>query len=80
MMQSGELAYSFTLEGGRIAMVLPFYNADEARSFTLTMIESCKKEFSGSSLQIGFASRNGRMIDSNQLLHEAEAACNVSEN
>ena len=80
MMQSGELAYSFTLEGGRIAMVLPFYNADEARSFTLTMIESCKKEFSGSSLQIGFASRNGRMVDSNQLLHEAEAACNVSEN
>ncbi len=80
MMQSGELAYSFSLEGGRIAMVLPFYNADEARSFTLTMIESCKKEFSGSSLQIGFASRNGRMIDSNQLLHEAEAACNVSEN
>jgi hypothetical protein len=80
MMQSGELAYSFTLEGSRIAMVLPFYNADEARSFTLTMIESCKKEFSGSSLQIGFASRNGRMVDSNQLLHEAEAACNVSEN
>ena len=79
MMQSGELAYSFTLEGGRIAMVLPFYNADEARSFTLTMIESCKKEFSGSSLQIGFASRNGRMVDSNQLLHEAEAACNVRE-
>ncbi|HBO35079.1 MAG TPA: hypothetical protein DD633_00510 [Sphaerochaeta sp.] len=80
MMQSGELAYSFSLEGGKIAMVLPFYNADEARSFTLGMIESCKKEFSGSSLQIGFASRNGRMIDSNQLLHEAEAACNVQEN
>ena len=79
MMQSGELAYSFSLEGGKIAMVLPFYNADEARSFTLTMIESCKKEFSGSSLQIGFASRNGRMVDSNQLLHEAEAACNVRE-
>lgn len=79
MMQSGELAYSFSLEDGRIAMVLPFYNADEARSFTLTMIESCKKEFSGSSLQIGFASRNGRMVDSNQLLHEAEAACNVRE-
>ena len=79
MMQSGELAYSFSLEGGRIAMVLPFYNADEARSFTLGMIESCKKEFSGSSLHIGFASRNGRMIDSSQLLHEAEAACNVQE-
>ena len=79
MMQSGELAYSFSLEGGKIAMVLPFYNADEARSFTLGMIESCKKEFSGSSLQIGFASRNGRMIDSSQLLHEAEAACNVQE-
>lgn len=79
MMLSGELAYSFSLEGGKIAMVLPFYNADEARSFTLSMIESCKKEFSGSSLQIGFASRNGRMIDSTQLLHEAETACSVQE-
>ena len=79
MMLSGELAYSFSLEGGKIAMVLPFYNADEARSFTLTMIESCKKEFSGSSLQIGFATRNGRMIDGKQLLHEAEAACNIQE-
>lgn len=79
MMLSGELAYSFSLEGGKIAMVLPFYNADESRSFTLGMIESCKKEFSGSSLQIGFASRNGRMIDSRQLLHEAEAACNIQE-
>ncbi len=79
MMLSGELAFSFTLEGGRIAMVLPFYNTEESRSFTLGMIESCKKEFSGSSLQIGFASRNGRMIDSSQLLHEAEAACNVHE-
>ncbi|MDD3056915.1 MAG: hypothetical protein PHO72_01260 [Sphaerochaeta sp.] len=79
MMLSGELAYSFTLEGGKIAMVLPFYNGDEARSFTLSMIESCKREFSGSSLQIGFASRNGRMIESKQLLHEAQAACDVRE-
>ena len=79
MMLSGELAYSFTLEGGRIAMVLPFYNGDEARSFTLTMIESCKREFSGSSLQIGFASRNGRMIEGKQLLHEAQTACESGE-
>ncbi len=79
MMLSGELAYSFTLEGGKIAMVLPFYNGDEARSFTLSMIESCKREFSGSSLQIGFASRNGRMIESKQLLHEAQAACAARE-
>ena len=79
MMLSGELAYSFTLEGGRIAMVLPFYNGDEARSFTLSMIESCKREFSGSSLQIGFASRNGRMIEGKQLLHEAQTACETRE-
>ncbi len=75
MMLSGELAYSFTLEGGKIAMVLPFYNGDEARSFTLSIIESCQKEFSGSSLQLGFASRNGRIIDKEQLLHEAQSAC-----
>ncbi|MGE4454116.1 MAG: hypothetical protein AB7D92_06230 [Sphaerochaeta sp.] len=75
MMLSGELAYSFSLEGGKIAMVLPFYNGDEARSFTLSIIESCQKEFSGSSLHLGFASRNGRIIDKEQLLHEAQSAC-----
>ncbi|MGH0053943.1 MAG: hypothetical protein ACQ5SW_11180, partial [Sphaerochaetaceae bacterium] len=76
MMLSGELAYSFNLEEGKIAMVLPFYNGDEARSFTLSIIESCQKEFSGSSLQLGFASRNGRIVDKDQLLHEAQNACN----
>ncbi|WP_319755875.1 hypothetical protein [uncultured Sphaerochaeta sp.] len=78
MMLSGELAYSFTLEGGKIAMVLPFYNGDEARSFTLSIIESCQKEFSGSSLQLGFASRNGRIVDKEQLLHEAQSACSAN--
>lgn len=79
LMLSGELAYSFSLPNSRIAMILPFYNAEEARSFTLSLIDSCKKEFSGSSLQIGFASRNGRVLDSSLLLHEAEAACVLEE-
>ncbi len=79
IMLSGELAYSFTLENNRIAMVLPFYNAEEARSFTLSLLESCKKEFSGSSLQIGFASRNGRVLDSSLLLHEAVTACMLED-
>ncbi|MDY0288016.1 MAG: hypothetical protein RBR15_04235 [Sphaerochaeta sp.] len=79
IMLSGELAYSFILENNRIAMVLPFYNADEARSFTLSLLESCKKEFSGSSLQIGFASRNGRVLDSSLLLHEAVTACMLED-
>ena len=79
IMLSGELAYSFTLENNRIAMVLPFYNADEARSFTLSLLESCKKEFSGASLQIGFASRNGRVLDSSLLLHEAVTACMLED-
>ena len=60
-------------------MVLPFYNADEARSFTLSLLESCKKEFSGASLQIGFASRNGRVLDSSLLLHEAVTACMLED-
>lgn len=76
---SEELAYSFTLDDGKIAMILPFYNAEEARSFTLTLLESCKKEFSGASLQIGFASRNGRVLDSSLLLHEAVTACSLEE-
>lgn len=79
MMQSAELAYSYLLENGRISMILPFYNDEEARSFTRTLIEGCKKEFAGSSLQIGFASRNGRMIESDQLVHEAEAACTAEQ-
>lgn len=79
IMLSGELAYSFTLENNRIAMVLPFYNAEEARSFTLFLLESCKKEFSGASLQIGFASRNGRVLDSSLLLHEAVTACMLED-
>ncbi|MBI9093277.1 MAG: hypothetical protein JEY71_00180 [Sphaerochaeta sp.] len=79
IMLSGELAYSFTLTNNRLAMVLPFYNADEARSFTLSLLESCKKEFSGASLQIGFASRNGRVLDSSLLLHEAVAACTLED-
>jgi len=79
IMLSGELAYSFTLENNRIAMVLPFYNAEEARSFTLSLLESCKKEFSGASLQIGFASRNGRVLDSSLLLHEAVTACMLED-
>ncbi len=79
IMLSGELAYSFTLENNRIAMVLPFYNAEEARSFTLSLLESCKKEFSGASLQIGFASRNGRVLDSSLLLHEAVTACMLGD-
>ncbi len=79
IMLSGELAYSFTLENNRIAMVLPFYNAEEARSFTLSLLESCKKEFSGASLQIGFASRNGRVLDSSLLIHEAVTACMLED-
>ncbi len=79
IMLSGELAYSFILENNRIAMVLPFYNAEEARSFTLSLLESCKKEFSGASLQIGFASRNGRVLDSSLLLHEAVTACMLED-
>lgn len=79
MMLSSELAFSYTLENNRIAMILPFYNADEARSFTLSLLESCKKEFSGASLQIGFASRNGRVLDSSLLLHEAVTACMLED-
>ncbi len=79
IMLSGELAYSFTLEDNKIAMVLPFYNSDEAKTFTLSIIESCQKEFSGAALQIGFASRASRLVDKEQLLHEAQNACSHYE-
>jgi hypothetical protein len=72
--QSGDLAYSFVRGDNSIAMVLPFYNNDEARAFTLSLIESCEREFSPSLLSVGFASRASRMIEPAQLILEAEAA------
>ncbi|NLV61543.1 MAG: hypothetical protein GXY63_08000 [Spirochaetales bacterium] len=74
VMQSGDLAYSFIRSDTSIAMVLPFYNNEEARTFTLSLIESCEREFSPSLLKVGFASRAGRMIEPAQLILEAESA------
>lgn len=74
VMQSGDLAYAFIRSDKTIAMVLPFYNNEEARTFTLSLIESCEREFSPSLLKVGFASRAGRMIEPAQLILEAESA------
>ncbi len=74
VMQSGDLAYSFIRNDRSIAMVLPFYNNEEARQFTLSLIESCEREFSPSLMSVGFASRAERMIDADQLVLEAETA------
>jgi hypothetical protein len=74
IIQSGELAYCYLLDNGIIAMVLPFYNSDEAKNFMVTMVQECTNEFKGCSLEIGFASRNERTIDSDFLYHEAEEA------
>ena len=79
MTQSGDLAYSFVRDDTTIAMILPFYNNDEARTFTLSLIESCEREFSPSLLKVGFASRAGRMVEADQLLLEAEAASNRAD-
>ena len=72
--QSGDLSYTFTLEDDAIGMILPFYNGDEARSFTLSLIESCQREFQGTELEIGFASRSGRAVEKNEILLEARKA------
>lgn len=72
--QSGDLSYTFTLEDDAIGMILPFYNGDEARSFTLSLIESCQREFQGTELEIGFASRSGRAVEKNEILQEARKA------
>ncbi len=72
--QSGDLSYTFTLEDDAIGMILPFYNGDEARSFTLSLIESCQREFQGTELEIGFASRSGRAVEKDEILQEARKA------
>ena len=79
MMLSGELAYSFSLDGGKIAMLLPFYNREEATHFTQNLVESCKKEFNDSELYTGYSSRNGRILEAEQLMHEAESNCMQQE-
>ncbi len=79
VMQSGDLAYAFIRSDKSIAMVLPFYNNEEARTFTLSLIESCEREFSPSLLKVGFASRAGRMIEPAQLILEAETASNRAD-
>lgn len=75
MMLSGELSYSFSLEGGLIAMLLPFYNEIEARNFVESLLDSCRKEFSSAEINTGYASRNQRMLEAEQLVHEAQSAC-----
>lgn len=72
--QSGDLSYTFTLEDNTIGIILPFYNGDEARTFTLSLIESCQQEFQGSELEIGFASRGGRAVEKEEILQEAYKA------
>ncbi len=75
MMLSGELSYSFSLEGGFVAMLLPFYNDTEAKNFVESLLDSCRKEFSSAEINTGYASRNGRMLEAEQLVHEAQTAC-----
>ncbi|HOE89189.1 MAG TPA: hypothetical protein PLF67_03895 [Sphaerochaeta sp.] len=72
--QSGDLSYTFTLEDNTIGIILPFYNGEEARTFTLSLIESCQQEFQGSELEIGFASRGGRVVEKDEITQEAYKA------
>lgn len=71
-------SYSFLLDNGKIAIILPFYQYEEARQYLLDLLDSCKKQLDGVGLQMGFASRNGRIVDVEQLYHEAEAACSLA--
>jgi hypothetical protein len=73
-----ENSYSFLLDNGKIAIVLPFYQYEEARRYLLELLDSCKKQLEGTGLQMGFASRNGRVLDVDQLYHEAEVACSLA--
>ncbi len=71
-------SYSFLLDNGKIAIILPFYQYEEARRYLLELLDSCKKQLEGAGLQMGFASRNDRVVDVDQLYHEAEVACSLA--
>ncbi|WP_320130853.1 hypothetical protein [uncultured Sphaerochaeta sp.] len=78
--QCTDLAYCYLMDNDFIAVILPFYNSEEAKSFMLSLIQDCKAEFGGCSMEIGFSSLNGRSVDSKFLYGEAEEALSVKEN
>jgi len=71
----GVSAYAFTLDDDYEVILLPFYNNEEARDYMMALIEQLKQDFEGSDINMGIASRSGRILDTEMLLHEAKNAC-----
>jgi hypothetical protein len=71
-------SYPFDLGDGTEAFVFPFYNQSEAEDFLKPVETQISQENPDAKWKKGFASRSGRVLSSDILLHEAEAACSVS--
>lgn len=69
-----EAAFAYELDNGKVALIFSLYNADEARSYLITLLDSLREQLPGTEYQIGLSSRDGRNIDATYLYAEAEAA------
>lgn len=73
----GNNAYAFTLDNGTTALIFPFYNQKETQEVVSNMDETLKGEFKDVPVKYGFSSRNGRVLSTDILKHEADVACGL---
>ena len=66
-------AFAFTLDDGTEAMIFPFFNQEETEEVMDKVVETLRTEQPGNELKLGYASRSGRVIDSDILIGEAKA-------
>jgi hypothetical protein len=69
---STDRAYSYRMENGTLAMILPFYNQPETDDYLESLVADCKEAFGTCTFSTASASRNGRSIDADTLYREAE--------
>ena len=70
-------AFSFTLDDGTQAMIFPFFNQEEAEQVMDKVVDTLKQEMPENELKLGYASRDGRIIDSEILIGEAKASASA---
>jgi len=71
-------SYPFALDDGSEAYIFPFYNQEEVETFVGPVEKEVVQDNPEIKWQKGFASRSGRVIGTDILLHEANVSCNAT--
>jgi len=80
LVKLGFISFFYVLGDHRIASILPFYRYSLAKNFLARLLESLRKTYPESSVNIGFSSLRNRMeVDKAQLFREAELAIQLAE-